>query len=553
MKPLSLLVAVMLVSVFGFAQAPPCPSGTLANVIGTSCSIGNLTFNFQNNFQGAVVTQDIFGNVQTTFFPPSAIGFTPVQTGNQVGFLLTANFFDNTNGSGLIFSQHNSTFSYGPQVDGAFEMVGEGSTVVGNITDVTPSSSDAFFAFDGRCFNNGQCMAVQPIVGPHNSSDNHSVTSALPPALAGITSPTGFTTEIDSFAIGGGEATLNSALFLYTVVPQKPLPPPANLQYQNIDLAGEQSTFAEAINNQGQIVGVFQDFSGVSHGYVTDRVGASPAVIDFPGAAATEAFGINNQGDIVGIYIDNAGVTHGFQMTDGSLSTLDFPNSIFTVAAEINDQGAIAGYYENADGSIHGYVFQDGSFTTIDDPDAPVFTGPNNTPITQTELFSINGHGDVAGISLDGNGIVQSFVLSHGVFRRIAVLAGLKGTQVASVNNSFVILGAFIDVNPVNNGFLLRGDTFTTVDFPGAANTFPSTINNQDSIVGFYSDSTGAPHSFLAQPGNGNDAGSADASVPVQSATQNESDPVKANTLAKPCIARQPMLKTGVITCLPLR
>ncbi len=39
--------------------------------------------------------------------------------------------------------------------------------------------------------------------------------------------------------------------------------------------------------------------------------------IDYPaaGVRATQAFGINPQGDIVGLYTDKAGVTHGFLLS----------------------------------------------------------------------------------------------------------------------------------------------------------------------------------------------------------------------------------------------
>src|SRR5579864_2931954 len=165
---LSVMIAFVCLS--GFAQTPSCPSGTLANVIGTSCTIGNLTFNFQNNFHGSNVVQDIFGNVQTLPLPSSTIGFTPVQSGDQTGFLLMTNFFDDVNSTGFIFSQHNINFSYSVQVNGAFEILGESAQVVGSLADVTASSQDAFFAFDGQCFTNGQCIAVQPINQPSASA-----------------------------------------------------------------------------------------------------------------------------------------------------------------------------------------------------------------------------------------------------------------------------------------------------------------------------------------------------------------------------------------------
>lgn len=70
------------------------------------------------------------------------------------------------------------------------------------------------------------------------------------------------------------------------------------------------STFTAAwdVNPRGDIVGVFQNASGV-HGFVLTAAGYT--TLDFPGATTTRAFGINARGDVVGAYV-LGGVTHGF-------------------------------------------------------------------------------------------------------------------------------------------------------------------------------------------------------------------------------------------------
>jgi len=557
-RPFLLAVLISLIPISGFSQAPPCPNGTLANVIGTSCTIGNLTFNFQNNFQGSIVVQDIFGNVQTIPFPASAIGFNPIQSQNQSGFLLTTNFFDSTNGSGLIFSQHNATFSYSPQVNGAFDILGESSQTVGNLADVISTSNDAIFAFDGQCFTNGLCMSVQPRIAsdPVNGPFNQpSASTTLDiPGLIGTGLPgQPFTTEVDSFAIGGGEATLNSVVFLYSVAPQTPLPPAAKLQYKNIDIPGEKITFTEAINDQGRIVGGVEDFSRVTHGYVMDRDGANLTLIDFPGATSTVAFSVNNRGDIVGEYTDSVGITHGFLLKDGAFSTIDFPNAIFNLAASINDRGQIAGTYEDPDFGVHGYLLDQGNFTTIDDPKSAIFSGRNNVPVTDTQIFSLNNRGEMVGNSFDINAFPQSFLFSHGMFDPLAVPASPGDTQVTGLNNASDIVGTFVDINLVTHGFLLSNGIFSTVDFPGAVSTFPSLLNDPDQIVGFYGDNAGGFHGFLAEKKNGSDSDFQNNSgiSGVQPLAQEE---LKPNTTPRPCTGRQlrrPDKTTGVMTCAP--
>lgn len=554
-----LAILISLIPIIGFSQAPPCPSGTLANVLGTSCTIGHLTFNFQTNFTGFVETVGPSGIIEIANFSPDAVGFIPMQSDNQAGFLVKANFFDNGNGTGLSFTMHGVGFSYSPQVSGAFEILGETAKVMGNIGDLTAVSFDSITAFDGQCFTNGQCVGVQPRVAfdPQHGGlfDQPSVSAMLGiPGVTGTGLPgQSFTTQINSFAIGGGEATLDSALFLYTVVPQTPLPHPARLRYKNIDIPGERNTFPEAINDQGRIAGVVEDFSRVSHGYATDKDGDNLTLIDFPGAVTTEAFSVSNRGDIVGDYTDSSGTTHGFLLKDGAFSTIDFPNAIFSLAAAINDRGEIAGIYEDADFGVHGFLLDKGNFTTIDDPKSAIFSGRNNVPVTDTQIFSLNNKGETVGISFDINAFPQSFLLSHGVFDRIEVPASPGDTQVAGLNNASEIVGTFVDINLVTHGFLLNHGIFSIVDFPNAVATFPSLINDPDQIVGFYSDSAGAFHGFLAERKAGNDSdwqndSSASGTQPVIQ------EQLKSNTTPRPCVGRQPRRPdpaTGVMTCVP--
>lgn len=74
--------------------------------------------------------------------------------------------------------------------------------------------------------------------------------------------------------------------------------------------------------------------------------------VEFPGAVETWAEGINNTGDIVGEYLDSKGAAHGFTLISGSYATIDFPHAAGTVANEINDGGQITGYYAGQDSTV---------------------------------------------------------------------------------------------------------------------------------------------------------------------------------------------------------
>ena len=282
------------------------------------------------------------------------------------------------------------------------------------------------------------------------------------------------------------------------------LPPPANLTYTNIDLPGAQITLPAAINARGQIAGDMEDLNGVFHGYRVDKDGSHLMLIDFPGsvASSTGVTGMNSRGDIVGDYFDTAGVNHGFLLRDGSFSTIDFPNAVSNFPSGINDRGEIVGTYENADGGVHGYLFDGNQFTTIDDPNAPVINGPNNTPITKTDIHSINNHGVIAGVSHDDSfTFFQSFLLSHGKFDYIAVPGFPGGTIIQQANDALEAIGSLTDNNTFAiHGLVLRHSEFTTVDPPGAAFTSLTGINSAGEIVGFDLDNTGTFHfrSFMA-------------------------------------------------------
>lgn len=563
MKRPILSAAIMIVcySLSGLGQVPACPSATLANVLGTSCTIGNLTFNFQNNFQGFAQTTDLSTNTfSTVFFGPEAIGFTPVASGNLAGFQLITNFVDNANDSGLSLSSHAAHFSYSAQVNGAFEIVGESSKLEGSITQV---NNDNISAFDGQCFTNGQCIQLAPAVnfdaafGFSNNNPSASATLAAP-ALAGTGSSgnPSFTTAVNSFAFLGDTAILNSASFLYTVAPQIPFPPPAKLQYKIIDLPGEQATFALAINNRGDIGGAVLDFAGNIHGYVTNSEGENLRLVDFPGATLTNVIGMNDRGDVVGQYLDDTFTSHAYSLIDGVFSTMDFPNSIFDFAAGINDSREIAGSFQGADFSIHGYRLADGVFTAIDDPDAPAFNaGPPNA-FTITELSSINNRGDVDGFFIDTNNFGHSFLLSGGVFQPIAVPAGVQGTTVSGLNDSGDVVGTFTDITGVPQGFLLNHQGIGFVNFPNAVSTNANAINASGRIVGVYADTTGFTHSFFADKNDdaANAGDAAAATTPPTAAATNGAAPINPTRGLNPCATSKPVRPdpvTKLLSCKP--
>jgi probable HAF family extracellular repeat protein len=118
---------------------------------------------------------------------------------------------------------------------------------------------------------------------------------------------------------------------------------------------GPKTTEANGTNNSDQVVGDFYDGS-TFHGFLYSN--GNYTTLDGPlGVQGTFAEGINDLGQIVGYYADGNGLDHGFLYSGGTYSTIDDPNGAKgTIAYGINDHGAIVGTYVDAGGVSHGFL-----------------------------------------------------------------------------------------------------------------------------------------------------------------------------------------------------
>lgn len=489
--------AVLLVSLIfgsalpGFTQTTPCQAGTLANVLGTSCSVGNIVFNFQSAFVGGANASN-----QPITILPAAIGFLPIQNGNQIGFKLLTNFTDGPGaGPDNTFNEaHLVQFSYTPQAVAGFEIRGQGLSA-----DAAAQGAASNIAFvqvlDFQDYPNTGFLATAVAINIENNVtlfdqlSNNQILEVPGFLSTGSGIAGAATTQIFDFATGLAFSSLSSVTFLYTEGPNVPSPAPADLTYSGIDLPGQAATFVSNITNSGRIVGSYQDLSGVIHAYIAERDG-SFTTIDVPGAIVTFGVGLNERGDLAGSFTDSAGVSHGFLQRDGNITTFDFPGATFTGPSAINDRDQIVGQYISADGGFHGFLLDDGVFTTIDHGPFPGFTG----------AFAVNDRTEIAGSFFDPD-TTRGFIQFHDSFHPIDV-PGQGQTVILGINGQDDFVGIYSDLNLVQHGFLSMGGAFRTADFPGGSNTVALGINGSGQVVGEYSDSAGNTHSFLAQPAN---------------------------------------------------
>jgi hypothetical protein len=151
------------------------------------------------------------------------------------------------------------------------------------------------------------------------------------------------------------------------------------------------------VNDGGVIEGAFTDASG-QHGFVAGPVGL--ARFDFPGTSGvTQAFAIDNAGDVVGVYTDAAGASHGFRRSPGGAITALPPapgagtgSGQGTFPTGITDSGQIVGFYVGADGVAHGYAQRpDGRFTVINAPGAGEAAGQGTVITATNDQLTLTG------------------------------------------------------------------------------------------------------------------------------------------------------------------
>ena len=219
--------------------------------------------------------------------------------------------------------------------------------------------------------------------------------------------------------------------------------------------------------------------------------------IDAPGASDTEAYGINNPGLVTGFYVVN-GTGHGFLWRNGTLTTIDQGSGSNTLLGDVNEPGMAAGNYGPFDAQ-HAAIFsiRAGTFTTL--PDVP------NLPINLGN--GINPQGDAVGSAAMGsvaapfNSVGWIWDGRKYSFFSVPGAAGL-GTEAIGINAPGSVSGYFQDVNGSFHGFLKQGSKFTTIDVPGATDTFAYGLNNSGEQVGYYVDQQGNVHGFVLRGGS---------------------------------------------------
>jgi hypothetical protein len=258
-------------------------------------------------------------------------------------------------------------------------------------------------------------------------------------------------------------------------------------------------TFNQAlgINNSGLIAGYFGSGAAghPNKGYTVGSPYTSFTNENFPGSAQTQVTGLNNNGTTVGFWSDtNKGVgldnNFGFTGVGGTFTNVNNPNTATTGVLinqllGVNIGNLAVGFYVDAAGVTHGYTYTiaDKTFSAdINDPNAGTTAGMGTT------AAAIDNAGDIAGFYVAADGVTHGFVRIGNTFATLDV-PGAMATSLLGLNNFGEAVGFDIDAAMAMHGIVCSVTALTCQQFDdpnGVGTTTFNGLNDLGQIVGFY-------------------------------------------------------------------
>jgi uncharacterized membrane protein len=306
---------------------------------------------------------------------------------------------------------------------------------------------------------------------------------------------------------------LLAALAFFVALPARADFAFSTVDYPGVDYSAGGYTQLFGINDDGSAVGIAQinaSSSVIPFRYDIKRHGFTPLPDYAAGATSyTLANGINNGGAIVGGESQDEGTTEfAFVLKQGAFALLSRPGSLtFTEARAVNAHGLISGYALNdSDGTYSGFIY---------DPVSNAWT--DVLPSAVTIAQGLNARDELVGNVYENAGIVcaacqagpYGFIRAPNGFVAIFTVNGVpthaRGITDAGTITGFVTVGkndefvGFVIPAPQRAGFqTLHVPAKDLVRFPGAAGTTPEGISDDGTLVGSWTDGSGAAHGFIA-------------------------------------------------------
>ncbi len=217
--------------------------------------------------------------------------------------------------------------------------------------------------------------------------------------------------------------------------------------------------------------------------------------IEIKGSPYAVADGIANDGLVTGYYKDSSSLWHGFVWRDGRFETVNYPGAVNTYLYGVNNRGVAIGYY--GDGTTNHtvtYSVRSGAWTAL--PDIPDY--PNN------QGYGINDEGTAVGNAYTSTTSVAWIWHPNTSSYSFFTVPGAAQytTSPSGLNDKGQIAGYFADANGAYHGFLKEYGTYTTINFPGAVDTYPDGLNNSGVIQGqVFRNTNYFAEGFTATPG----------------------------------------------------
>ena len=258
------------------------------------------------------------------------------------------------------------------------------------------------------------------------------------------------------------------------------------------------------INDFGEIAGYFGS-GATDHpnkGYTVNAPYNQSEFVNenYPGSVQTQVTVINNVDHTVGFWADAAGDNFGFVDHDGKFTNVVDPNAPKAGGATptvqqllgVNDENIAVGFYTDSAGNNHGFTYNinSGGFNAV-----------NIAGYSSVTATGINDYGHISGFVQNGANS-EGFLEENG---KIDLLTGPKGAvsvQALGVNNEDQVVGSYTDAAGNTHGFLYdeSSKSYATVDDPNAKGmTVVNGINDTGQLVGFYLDAHGNTDGMLVQ------------------------------------------------------
>lgn len=166
--------------------------------------------------------------------------------------------------------------------------------------------------------------------------------------------------------------------------------------------------------------------------------------------------------------------------------------AVETDAYSINASGAIAGDYADSSGLQHGMILKGTKLTSFDDKNCTSSAGT-----AAIQMYGINSAGTAVGwCTLTSTGYWTGLMYSKGKLTEFNVPKALE-TQANGISDKGAIVGDYVDANGAQHGFVMVGKKVTKLDPPGVTSLATAwDINSKGVITIFGANSSGTYVSF---------------------------------------------------------